>query len=140
MVENIDETAFEIEVCPRCGNTDYIKDGSYKTKIGRIQRVRCRICDRLYILRPKIMKKKIYKTKIFNLIIHLSYFNLTPNKIRDILLKYLRIKISAWAIYKWIKEFGNPSYKKAHGFIIQQIEEDSEFKKRGKEWKKIKKE
>ena len=130
MIPKIDETALKVEVCPKCGSTDYWKHGLHKTKrYGKVKKVRCKKCKRHYYIIPSYVKGKRFHHKIFNLVIHLSYFDLSPEIIQEILLKYLRVKIGSHkTIYIWIKEFGNPSYEKLQKHITEQIIQDAELK------------
>ncbi len=127
----IDETSLKVEVCPRCGSSDYLKKGFHKSKkYGKVRHVLCRNCKRYYSLSPNYVKGKRCHQKIFNLAIHLSYFNLSSRQIQNILLKYMKVKIGSHnTILKWIKHFGNPSYEKMQKHITEQIIEDEEFKR-----------
>lgn len=126
----LDETALKVEVCPKCGSTDYWRYGFHKSKrYGKVRHVQCKICKRWYYLTPSYVKGKRYHQKIFNLVIHLSYFNLSSRVMREILLKYLRVKVNHTTLLEWIREFGNPSYQKMYAHVIEQIEEDEKFER-----------
>ena len=130
MIPKIDETAIKLEVCPRCGSIDYQKRGKKKSKRhGYVQRATCKVCGRYYYMRLRYMNKKHYKARILNLVIHLSYFNLSTRGINKFLLRYLRANISKSTIALWIKEYGNPGYEQTYRRIMQEIEEDKEFLK-----------
>ena len=124
-VNNMDESVLKTEICPGCGSADYAKSGYWKSKrLGKIQRVQCRNCKRRYALRWRIARNKAFDEKTLNLVIHLSYFKLSSHKIREILMNYIGVKINHYTILKWIKEFGNPNYKKTFKQFMQQIEEE----------------
>lgn len=97
------KTTNKMTKCPSCKNTEVIKKGKRKTKLGSRQLYYCKSCKKGFA--DSKLQHKTYGPKV--IVSALSYYNLgsTLEESTKLTNKRFKVKISKSSVSQWLKEF-----------------------------------
>ena len=90
--------------CIFCKSNSVVKNGTRNRKVHTKQSFLCNSCERQFI-NPDGFERMRYDPKTISRAIHMQEDGLSLSKVQNHLWQYDKIKVSRWAISKWIKKY-----------------------------------
>ena len=105
-------------ICPNCKSFKIVKQGFRRNKSSKKQKYQCKECGSYFVVNDGFKRMRV-KPEIIVRAVHMYADGLSLSKVQNHLYQHDNVKVSRWAIAKWVKKYSD-SIKKTKSKIKAQ--------------------